>query len=311
MTLPRVVLGVDVAKDWIDVFALPTGRRQRVATTKTALANFAKAAAGAFVVFEASGGYERALAAALGQAGVPFARVNPRQARDFARATGRLAKTDRVDAEILARMGQALDLAPTPPEEPDRARLADLIARRDDLGGMIRAEKNRAATARHPWIARQIARIIRVLERHLAAIEAEIAALLAACERLNAEARRLRSAPGVGPLVSATLVARLPELGRLDHRRIAALAGLAPHACDSGLSRGKRHIWGGRAAVRRALYLAAFVASCRDPRFKAFRQRLQAAGKPMKVALTACARKLLTILNAMVRSGHDYRRSDA
>lgn len=311
MTLPRVVLGVDVAKDWIDVFALPTGRRQRVATTKTALANFAKTAAGAFVVFEASGGYERALAAALGQAGVPFARVNPRQARDFARATGRLAKTDRVDAEILARMGQALDLAPTPPEEPDRARLADLIARRDDLGGMIRAEKNRAATARHPWIARHIARIIRVLERHLAAIEAEIAALLAACERLNAEARRLRSAPGVGPLVSATLVARLPELGRLDHRRIAALAGLAPHACDSGLSRGKRHIWGGRAAVRRALYIAAFVASCRDPRFKAFRQRLQAAGKPMKVALTACARKLLTILNAMVRSGHDYRRSDA
>jgi transposase len=128
MTLPRVVLGVDVAKNWIDVYALPTGARQRVATAKTALASFAKAAAGALVVFEASGGYERSLAAALDQAGVPFARVNPRQARDFARATGRLAKTDRVDAEILARMGQALDLAPTPPEEPDRARLADLIA---------------------------------------------------------------------------------------------------------------------------------------------------------------------------------------
>jgi transposase len=122
---------------------------------------------------------------------------------------------------------------------------------------MIRAEKNRAATARDPWITRQIARIIRVLERHLAAVEAEIAALLTACERLNAEARRLRSAPGVGPLVSATLVARLPELGRLDHRRIAALAGLAPHACDSGLSRGRRHIWGGRAEVRRGLYIAA------------------------------------------------------
>ena len=176
---------------------------------------------------------------------------------------------------------------------------------------MIRAEKNRAAMARDPWIAREIARIVRVLERHLAALGAEIAALLAARERLNAEVRRLRSAPGVGPLVSATLVARLPELGHLDHRRIAALAGLAPHACDSGLSRGKRHVWGGRTEVRRALYLAAFVASGRDPRFKAFRQRLQAAGKPLKVVITACARKLLTILNAMVRSGQDYRRSEA
>jgi len=311
MTLPRDVLGVDVAKDWIDVFTLSTGGRQRIATTKAALARFAETAVGAFVVFEASGGYERPLAAALARAGVAFARVNPRQARDFARATGRLAKTDRVDAEVLARMGQALDLAPTSPEEPDRARLADLIARRDDLGGMIRAEKNRAATARDPWIAREIVRIVRVLERHLAALGAEIAALLAACQRLDAEARRLRSVPGVGPLVSATLVARLPELGRLDHRQIVALAGLAPHACDSGLSRGKRHVWGGRAEVRRALYLAAFVASSRDPRFKAFRQRLQAAGKPLKVAITACARKLLIILNAMVRSGQDYRRPEA
>ena len=208
-------------------------------------------------------------------------------------------------------MGQAFDLAPTPPEEPDRARLADLIARRDDLGGMVRAEKNRAAMARDRWIARDIARIARVLERHLAALEAEIAALLAACERLDAEFRRLRSAPGVGPLVSAILVARLPELGHLDHRRIAAMAGLAPHACDSGLSRGKRHIWGGRADVRRALYLAAFVASGRDSRFKAFRQRLQTAGKPFKVAITACARKLLTILNAMARSNQDYRAAEA
>lgn len=308
MTLPKDVLGVDVAKDWIDIFVLSTGRRRRVAATKAGLAGFAKAAVGAFVVFEASGGYERPLAAALAQAGVVFARVNPRQARDFARATGRLAKTDRVDAEILARMGQALDLAPTPPEEPDRARLADLVARRDDLGGMIRAEKNRAATARDPWIVRQIARIVRSLERQLAALETEIAALLSACERLDSEVRRLRSAPGVGPLVSAILVARLPELGRLDRRRISALAGLAPHARDSGLSRGKRQIWGGRAEVRRALYLAAFVASSRDPGFKAFRQRLQTAGKPFKVAITACARKLLTILNAMVRSGEDYRK---
>jgi transposase len=307
MTLHRNVLGVDVAKDWIDVFTLATGQHQRVAATKAGLAGFAKAAAGAFVVFEASGGYERPLAAALAQAGVVFARVNPRQARDFARATGRLAKTDQVDAETLARMGQALDLAPTSPEEPNRARLADLIARRDDVGGMIRAEKNRAATARDPWIIRQIARIVRTLKRNLEAVEAEIAALLKASKQLGAEVRQLRSAPGVGPLVSATLVARLPELGRLDRRRIAALAGLAPHARDSGLFRGKRQIWGGRADVRRALYIAAFVATSRDPGFKALRQRLQAAGKPFKVAITACARKLLTILNAMARAREDYR----
>jgi transposase len=308
MTLPRDVLGVDVAKGWIDVFSLATGARRHVSVTGGALARFARTAAGALVVFEASGGCERPLAAALAQAGVPFARVNPRQARDFARATGRLAKTDRVDAEVLARMGRALDLAPTPPEEPDRARLADLLARRDDLVGMIQAEKNRASTARDPWIARGIARVLRVLERHLAALGAEIDGLVAACEPLADEARRLRSAPGVGPLVSATLVARLPELGRLDRRRIAALAGLAPHACDSGLSRGSRHVWGGRAEVRRALYLAAFVASRCDPRFRAFRHRLQAAGKPLKVAITACARKLLTILDAMTRTGQDYRR---
>ncbi|MEM8760109.1 MAG: transposase [Pseudomonadota bacterium] len=207
MTVPKDVLGVDVAKDWIDVFAFSTGHRRRVAATKAGLAGFARAAAGAFVVFEASGGYERPLAAALAQAGVVFARVNPRQARDFARATGRLAgwqagrlaKTDRVDAEVLARMGQALDLTPTPPEEPHRARLADLVSRRDDLGGMIRAEKNRAATARAPWIVRQIARIVRSLERQLAALEAEVAALLSACKRLNAEVRHLRSVPGVEP----------------------------------------------------------------------------------------------------------------
>jgi transposase len=308
MTLPRDVLGVDVAKGWIDVFSLASGAGRRLATTPAALALFAGTAIGALVVFEASGGYERPLAAALTRAGVPYARVNPRQARDFARATGRLAKTDRVDAEVLARMGAALDLAPTPPEDAARARLADLLARRDDLVGMIGAERNRVATTRDPWIARGITRLLQVLGRHRDALEAEIAALLATSSPLGAETRRLRSAPGVGPVTSATLVACLPELGRLDRRRIAALAGLAPHACDSGLSRGRRHIWGGRAEVRRALYIAAFVASRRDPHIRAFRQRLEAAGKPLKVAITACARKLLTILDAMVRTGQDYRR---
>ena len=240
--------------------------------------------------------------------------MTPRQARDFARATGKLAKTDRVDAEVLARMGQALELPPTPPEEPGRARLADLLARRDDLAGRTRAEKNRAAAARDPWIARGVARVLRVLERHLAALGAEIAALVAASGPLAAETWRLRSAPGprrraagLGNPGRAPARARPPRPPP-DRPRPA---GPAPQACDSGLFRGARHVRGGRAEVRRALYVAAFVASRCDPRFKAFRQRLEAAGKPFKGAIIACARKLLSILDAMLRAGQDYRRPAA
>jgi len=309
MTLPQDFVGVDVSKDWIDVFWLSTGRRERIATTKRALACFARAARGALVVLEASGGYERPLTEALARAGTDFARVNPRQAREYARATGRLAKTDRVDAEVLARMGRALELAPTPVPEPERSRLAALVARRDDLVGILRSERNRAGQTGDRWIARQIAQLAKVLERQLAAVEAEIETLVAANPALAEQGRRLRSVPGIGPAVAAAILARLPELGRLDRRRIASLAGLAPHACDSGISRGKRRIWGGRADLRRALYIAAFVASRHDPTIRAFRQRLEAAGKPVKLAITACARKLLTILNAMFRDQTDYRRA--
>jgi len=311
MTLPQDIIGVDIAKGWIDVFHLSSSRHDRIATTKQALARFAKDATGALVVLEASGGYERPVTGALAKAGVGCARVNPRQAREFARASGRLAKTDRVDAEVLARMGRALELRPAPPQDPDRARLSDLVARREDLTATIRAEKNRAGTTRDPWLVREIAALIEVLQAHLKALEAVIAALIATRDRLANEARRLRSVPGIGPSISAVLLARLPELGSLDHRRIASLAGLAPQACDSGLSRGKRRIWGGRADVRRALYLAGFIASRHDPALKAFRARLEATGKPPKLAITACARKLLTILNAMFRDGKDYARQTA
>lgn len=311
MTLPQDCIGVDIARDWIDVFHLSTSRHERIATTKQALRGFARAAKGALVVLEASGGHERPVTEALARAGVACARVNPRQAREFARATGKLAKTDRVDAEVLARMGRALELRPTPPADPDRQRLADLVARRAALVAMIRAEKNRAGTTRDRWLAREIAVSVRMLQGQLAAVEAQIATLLEARARLAAEARRLRSVPGIGPALAAVILARLPELGQLDARRIAALAGLAPHACDSGLHRGKRRIWGGRADVRRALYLAGFIASRFDPRIRTFRQHLQAAGKPAKLAITACARKLLTILNAMVRDRKDYIKQPA
>lgn len=311
MTLPQDFIGVDIAKDWIDVFRLFTGRRERIASTGPALARFARTARGTLVILEASGGYERPLAEALARAGVDYARVNPRQAREFARASGRLAKTDRVDAEGLARMGRALELAPTPPPDASRARLAELVARRDDLVAMIRSEKNRARQIGDRWITREIARLLTVLERHLAAVEAEIEALVAADAELAEQSRRLRAVPGIGPAVSAVLLARLPELGQLGRRQIASLAGLAPHADDSGLRRGRRRIWGGRADLRRALYLAAFIASRCDPIFKAFRQRLQDAGKATKLAITACARKLLTILNAMFRDQAEYRPAPA
>lgn len=308
MTLPQDFIGVDIAKDWIDVFHLSTCRHERIATTKQALARFAKAAKGALVILEASGGYERPVTEALAHAEVEYARVNPRQAREFARAMGQLAKTDRVDAKILAQMGRALNPRPTPPDDPDTARLADLVARRGVLVGQIRAEKNRAATTRDSWLSKEIAMLINVLEAHLAAVEGQIETLIATRETLATQSARLCSVPGIGPAISAVLIACLPELGQLDHRKIASLAGLAPHATDSGLHRGKRRIWGGRADVRRALYIAGFIASRYDPTLKAFRKRLEDAGKPTKLAITATARKLLTILNAMIRNGQDYRK---
>lgn len=302
------VIGVDIAKDWIDAFHLSTAGHERIATTKQALARFAMAAKGSLVVLEASGGYERPVTEALAKAGTEYCRVNPRQAREFARAMGKLAKTDRVDAWVLAEMGQKLGLKPTPPVDPERVRLSDLVARRGAIGAMIRAEKNRAGTTRDAWLEREIALLIKVLEGHLAAVEGAIASLVAASALLSSEARRLRTVSGIGPTLVAVILARLPELGQLDAKRIAALAGLAPQACDSGIHRGKRRVWGGRADVRRALYLAGFIASRFDPAIQAFRKRLEAAGKPPKLAITACARKLLTILNAMLRDGKDYRK---
>jgi len=307
MTLPQDVIGVDIAKDWIDVFFLSTGRAERVPMATAELRAFAARARGALVVFEASGGYEHPLAEALDAADVTYARVNPRQAREFARATGRLAKTDRVDARVLAEMGRALALRPTPPADPGRARLAGLMGRRDDLGAMLRAEMARLRQARDASVRRDIGSMITLLRRRIGKLEAEIAAVIGADEALSDRSRLLRTMPGVGPLLAASLLARLPELGRLDRRAIASLAGLAPHACDSGRFRGKRRIWGGRAEVRRTLYLAGFIASRYDPALRAFRRKLQEAGKPVKLAIVACARKLLTVLNAMLRDQREHR----
>ena len=205
------IIGVDIAKDWIDIHRLSSGQSKRIAATGSALARFAAQAGGSLLVLEASGGYERPLMEALAEAGVAFARVNPRQAREFARATGRLAKTDRVDAAMLAEMGRALRLKPSPPRAPERVRLADLMARRDDLSDMRRREANRLKQARDAWIRTDIKAVLRVLERRLARVEAEINAQIETHEALARAAARLQSMPGIGPILAASLVARCPN----------------------------------------------------------------------------------------------------
>lgn len=309
MSMHEDFIGVDVAKDWIDIHELGTGRARRIGTTARELRAFATEAEGGLVILEASGGFERPVMAALEAVGVDVARVNPRQAREFARATGRLAKTDRVDAAVLAEMGRALTPRPTVRPRAEVQRLALLIERRADLKDLIGREKQRLGCARDAFIRSEIAGLLRLMERRLERIEAAIAAQIAADKKLARDAARLQSAPGIGPVIAASLLARLPELGTLDRRQIASLAGVAPHACDSGKSRGRRRCWGGRRQVRRDLYLAAFIASRYDPDLKAFRTRLTDAGKPVKLALIAVARKLLTRLNAMSKTNSDYRRA--
>jgi transposase len=307
MSMPQTIIGVDVSESWIDVFHLATGQQERIGVTKTALARFARVAKGALVVLEATGGCERPLMAALAKAGTAHVRVNPGRARDFARASGQLAKTDQVDAEVLARMGVALALKPQLAPKDHQQTLAERVARREDIVKMITAETNRARRVSDPVVRRDIATVRRALKVRLKAIEASIARLIEAVPALAEGRDRLLSVPGIGPVIAATILARLPELGHLDRREIASLAGLAPRARDSGIMRGRRTIWGGRAELRRTLYLAGFIASRFDPTLKAFRQRLQAAGKPPKAAITATARKLVTILNAMFKTGQDYR----
>lgn len=309
MTLHQNVVGVDVAKDWIDTCDFASGAVRHIETTPHALKAFAERCAGSLVVFEASGGCERPLTEALEAAKVAYARVNPRQAREFARATGKLAKTDKVDARVLASMGASLKLAPTPPADPVRVRLAELVARREDIVTMISQETQRLAQACDAFVRRDLKSHLAILKRRRIALEKEIAAQMGREETMAGTSRRLRTAPGVGPSVASTLLARLPELGSIDRRAIASLAGLAPHASDSGHRKGRRQVLGGRAGVRRVLYIAAFIASRYDPELKAMRQRLQAAGKPFKVAIIAVARKLLTILNAMIRDNRDYEKN--
>lgn len=304
----QIFVGVDVAKDWLDIYHASHGAT-RINNSPAAARSFAVRCAkeGVWVVFEASGGYDHQLRDALETAQVRFSRINPRQARDFAKAMGVIGKTDRVDARMLAELGDRLTPAQTPTLPPDRRALQAQATRRRQLVEMRKQEATRLQQTEDPVSRADIRGVIALLDRRIAKVEARMVALASASLELAAIDRRLRSAPGVGPVVAATLIAELPELGQIDRRSIAALAGLAPIARDSGRRSGPRSIGGGRPIVRTILYLAALQASRRSPEFIHFRERLQAAGKSVKAAIIATARKLVVTLNAMLASGTDYR----
>lgn len=306
-----VFIGIDVSKAWLDVAVLggEPWRTGQSAEELDALVRHLGALRPELVVCEATGGLEAPMAAALDAAGVPVAVVNPRQVRDFARAMGILAKTDRSDASILAEF--AMRVRPTPRPLPDeQARvLTALVARRRQVVVMITMETNRLHAERVQAVREDIAESLSQLKARKLRLERELERTIKASPIWQENTALLCSMPGVGPVVSATLLAQLPELGTLTRGAIASLVGVAPLARDSGTMRGARRIWGGRAAVRCALYMAALAATRHNPEIRRVYTRLRERGKPAKVALVACMRKLLVILNAMMRDQQSWRQT--
>jgi transposase len=302
-------IGIDIAKPHLDIFDAKVGHVVRIDNTPAAIAAMTDswAAAGAFVLFEATGCYDSALRDRLLEAGIAFARVNPARARAFARAAGFLAKTDAIDARMLAAMAQSLRPQPQPPASAERVRLACLNKRRDQLVATRQQERTRRHEARDADLLASLEAHLAWLDAAIRDLEAQIAAVIAATPELHADRSLLVSAPGVGPVTAATLLALLPELGQRSPKTMAALVGLAPLNRDSGAQRGRRAIQGGRKRVRDALYIAAFAAARHNPRFAAIYQRLRDAGKPIKLALVAIARHLLVILNAMLRDAKPFQ----
>lgn len=295
-------VGIDVSKHQFDVALRPSGDAWTVAHDEPGVSVLVArlcALAPALIVLEATGGLEGPLAGALAAAGLPVAVVNPRQVRDFARSTGTLAKTDRLDAQVLAQFGEALRPEPRPLPDAQAQALTALVQRRRQLVEMLTAEKNRLPLAARR-IRPQVQTHIAWLQRQIAQFDDELRQLIRASPLWRAKDDLLRSAPGVGPVLATTLLAALPELGTLTRRQIAALVGVAPLNRDSGTLRGRRTVWGGRAPVRAVLYMGTLVAIRHNEVVAAFYHRLRAAGKAPKLALTACMRKLLTILNAML-----------
>ncbi len=308
------VIGIDVSKAELAIAVSPSGDRWTSPTTPAALDHLVtrlSALGPALVVLEATGGYETPIAAACAGAGLPVAVVNPRQVRAFAQALGRTAKTDAIDATVLALFGARVQPAARAMPDAATQALAALVARRRQLLDMLGAEQRRLLQATTTPVRRDLRTHIRWLERRLADVDDDLTGAIQASAVWRVQDDLLQSVPGIGPTTARTLLAELPELGQLDRRRIAALVGVAPFNRDSGQWRGRRTIWGGRASVRRTLYMAALVASRHNPLLRAFYQRLRHAGKAPKVALVAVMRKLLTIVNAMLRDQQPWTSTTA
>ena len=311
MAEAETYVGIDVAKANIDIAVRPTGRVWRASYDAAGIEELVSQLANltpATVLLEATGGLEVPLVAALAAAALPVVVVNPRQVRDFAKATGRLAKTDALDAQVLAHFAEAVRPPVRPLRDADTQELNALTTRRSQLMTMLVAEKNRLGRATGA-VRPSIQAHITWLEQQLKDLDEGLKQTLRQSPVWREKDDLLRSVPGVGEQLSRSLLAYLPELGALDRKQIAALVGVAPMNRDSGTVRGKRTVWGGRARVRAVLYMSALVASRFNPVIRTFYQRLLAAGKPKKLALTACMRKLLTILNAIVRTGQRWDQS--
>ncbi len=308
--MDAIVVGIDVSKDRLDVHVYPAGESFAVARNAEGLdALIARIASlqAAAVAVEATGGFETVVAAALGGAGLPVIVVNPAQVRAFAQALGKRAKTDPIDAAVIARF-----VAATKPEiralpDADTRLLADLVTRRRQIIQMMVAERQRERHLPSRHLKKSVARLLKALEKELNALDQDIGDTVRGSPAWREKEDLLKTVPGVGNIVARTLLAELPELGRLDRREIASLAGLAPWTRQSGKWRGKSFTSGGRSSVRAALFLSAMVAAKHNPLLKAFHQRLIAAGKPKMVALIAVARKLLTILNAILRDNRPWQ----
>ena len=305
-------IGIDVAKAELVVAAHPTGERWTVANDERGIRTLAerlRSAAPELIVLEATGGYELLCVAALAAVGLPVVVANPRQVRDFAKATGQLAKTDRIDADILALFAERVRPAVRLLPDAETQELDALLSRRRQLLDMLGAERNRLSQVfgkGKQRVKKSLKAHITYLERELRIADTDLGDMVRHSPVWRERDDLLQSVPGVGPVLSLTLLADLPELGRLSRRQIAKLVGIAPLSRDSGTMRGRRFVQGGRASVRAVLYMGALVATKRNVVIRAFYQRLLAAGKPKKLALVACMRKLLTILNTIVRTGQHW-----